>query len=181
MRRVIAVVSVCLFRRYVLGSGRPGEFGNVWAGGSVTEFTNTTTATFYLRAGGQLTLTPPSSGEGAPTSWVADPNAPIPTLGGNVLMIAPCGPQDQRLVEQQYAANMALFETGPLATPLLINGVITASLWIESSAVDTDVNVKVSVVNTFWCLAVPASEVARNCACLSRVVASYPAQNRTAH
>jgi hypothetical protein len=48
------------------------------------------------------------------TAWTSDPSAPIPTLGGNNLIVSPCGPQDQRPLESQFAASMALFRSAPL-------------------------------------------------------------------
>lgn len=74
---------------YILGSGAAGDIGNLWAGGTVATFTNTTTHRFYLHAGGALTPAPPTTAE-APTGWGADPDRAIPTVGGNVLTIAPC-------------------------------------------------------------------------------------------
>lgn len=130
---------------YVLGA--PGGLGNFWAGGGVAELTNTSDARLYLRGGGALSPTPPPAGEQpAASGWTADPAAPLPTVGGNVLTLPLCGPQDQRGVEANFSRGLALFETPPLASPLLAQGVLRAELWVASDAADTDVTVKVTDV-----------------------------------
>ena len=96
-----------------------------------------------------MTPEPPTTTEAA-SRWVADPSNPVPTLGGNVQNIAPCGPQDQRPLEASHAAGMALFTSPPVSDVggLLVHGMVVAHLWVTSpsNATDMDVAVKVSDV-----------------------------------
>jgi hypothetical protein len=128
---------------YVLGPGLPGSLGNLWASAPAWPATNATR--LFLRAGGELQLVPAPSQED-PSTWTHDPASPIPTFGGNNLIISPCGPQDQSTVEADFASSMTTFATAPLEATLVINGMITAELWVTSSALDMDVNVKLSDV-----------------------------------
>jgi putative CocE/NonD family hydrolase len=64
-----------------------------------------------------------------------DPLDPVPTVGGNTLA-AGAGPRDQRPVEAR--ADVLCF-TGPvLADPLEVTGHVSLTLFVASSAVDTD-------------------------------------------
>jgi putative CocE/NonD family hydrolase len=64
-----------------------------------------------------------------------DPLDPVPTVGGNTLA-ADAGPRDQRPVEAR--ADVLCF-TGPvLADPLEVTGHVSLTLFVASSAVDTD-------------------------------------------
>ena len=116
--------------------------GNIWAGGTELDFTPSLLTVLFLRGDGSLTLEHPGASERVST-WIADPVNPIPTLGGNVQNIRPCGPQDQTPVERDFAASIVLFQTEVLPTTLLVHGLVAASLFIASDAPDTDVNVKV--------------------------------------
>ncbi len=100
---------------------------------------NSTYAPLYLGSAGQLQEAPPQP---SLVQWLADPADPIPTLGGNVLMLPECGPQDQRPVQAPHAAHMASFSTAPLASPLIIHGEVLADVVLSSTAPDTDVMVK---------------------------------------
>ena len=131
---------------YVMGSGVPGDGGNVWAGGSFAQFTATTNTSWFLAAGGQLVPQAAPAGSSGATTWLADPAQPVPTLGGNVLTLPQCGPHDQRPVETNHSVSMALFDSAPLLQPLHVHGRVSAQLWVSSSAVDTDVMVKITDV-----------------------------------
>jgi hypothetical protein len=127
----------------VLGPGTASSLGNFWA--SASSWPATTTTPLFLAHGGALSLTAPA-GAAPATPWTADPSRPIATLGGNNLVVSPCGPQDQRPVEAAFADSMALFSSTPFASTSIINGLITAQLWVTSSAVDTDVTAKLTDV-----------------------------------
>jgi len=127
---------------YILGPGTPGGAGNIWASAPAWPATNATR--LYMHADASLQLLPPASA--GSLAWTSDPEAPIPTLGGNNLILAPCGPQDQRPLEAQFASSMLLFRSEPLQDLVIVNGLIQAELWVSSTAADVDVAVKVNDV-----------------------------------
>ena len=130
---------------YVLGPGIPGSVGNMWA--AAPSWPATTSTPLFLLHGGLLSLSPPPSGAPPPaTPWTSDPAHPIPTLGGNNLIVSPCGPQDQRPLEAAFAGAMALFTSAAFTNAAVINGAIKVQLWVTSSAVDTDITAKLSDV-----------------------------------
>lgn len=126
---------------YILGPGTAGSQGNIWASAPAWPATNATR--LFMHADASLQPLPPAQ-DGGFAGWTSDPSAPIPTLGGNNLLIAPCGPQDQRPLELQFADSMALFRSAPLPELLVVNGLIYAELWVSSTAADIDVTVKVT-------------------------------------
>jgi predicted acyl esterase len=130
---------------YALGSGVAGEAGNLWLAASFSQFVNTTETRWYLRSGGALDPSPPMSTEEA-SGWVSEPAQPVPTLGGAVLTLPQCGPHDQRPLESKHADSMVVFDSAPLTSALYAHGKLSASVWVQSSAVDTDVTVKVTDV-----------------------------------
>ncbi|GAA2026612.1 CocE/NonD family hydrolase [Agromyces tropicus] len=72
-----------------------------------------------------------------------DPADPVPTLGGR--LIAPAslnavGPVDQRAVEER--ADVLCYSTEVLDEPVEVTGFVSASLFVSSTAVDTDVTAK---------------------------------------
>lgn len=128
---------------YVLGPGTASSLGNFWA--SASSWPATTATPLFLVHGGALSLAAPA-GAAPATTWTADPAHPVATLGGNNLLVSPCGPQDQRPVEAAYVDSMALFTSAPFTSTAIINGLITAQLWVTSTAVDTDVTAKLTDV-----------------------------------
>jgi len=100
-----------------------------------------------LRAGGgsnpasltrrRLDLTVP--GAESPDHFVYDPNDPVPTCGGNTLII-PMGVQDQRQVETRQ--DVLVYTSAPVPTPLEVTGPIVVQLFAASSATDTDFTAK---------------------------------------
>ncbi len=91
----------------------------------------------YLREGGKLSLTLPT--ESAKASYVYDPKDPVPTLGGNNLMMD-AGPMDQRPVSSRK--DVLKFETEPLKEAVEIAGPVRAELFVSTDADDTDFIVK---------------------------------------
>jgi putative CocE/NonD family hydrolase len=89
-----------------------------------------------------------------PAVYVHDPDNPVPSVGGNTLFSlaakqlgeepdwddfnAQAGSQDQRAIEPRSLS----FTTEPLAGDLEVTGPIEAKLYVSSSAVDTDVVVR---------------------------------------
>ena len=94
-----------------------------------------------LRGDGSLSTVSPKS-EPA-DSYVYNPALPAPTVGGPLCCDADHmepGPRDQRSVENRD--DVLVFSTGPLPRDLEVTGPVTADLFIESSAVDTDFTAK---------------------------------------
>jgi putative CocE/NonD family hydrolase len=90
-----------------------------------------------------------------PAAYIHDPDDPVPSVGGNTLYSlavkelgeepswddfnAQAGSRDQRAIEPRCLT----FTTEPLATDLEVTGPIEATLYVSSSAVDTDLVVRV--------------------------------------
>jgi len=108
---------------------------------------------FHLHADGGLSTETPPPGE---RSWRHDPADPVPTIGGAIASGAPvmaAGGYDQREAPGLFGAKVVgralsdrddvlTFQTAPLAVAVEVTGPITARLWVSSSALDTDVTVK---------------------------------------
>ena len=74
-----------------------------------------------------------------PAEYTFDPANPCPTLGGNNLTIAR-GPRNQNPIESR--PDVVLFTTEPLAEPLEVTGRVTAKVFVASSAVDSDLSIR---------------------------------------
>ncbi len=90
---------------------------------------------------GRLITSPPT---GAPSdTYPYDPMNPVPSLGGGVCCNAGAslgGSFDQREIEAR--ADVLVYTSEPLETPLQITGYIRATLYVSSDAKDTDFTVK---------------------------------------
>jgi uncharacterized protein len=90
-------------------------------------------------AGGDGVLSPQAPGDEPPDRFAYDPDDPVPTRGGNTLILA-MGVQDQRPVE---ARNDVLVYTSAVVTePLEVTGPVVVTLHATSSAPDTDFTAK---------------------------------------
>ncbi|HUT37094.1 MAG TPA: CocE/NonD family hydrolase [Planctomycetota bacterium] len=87
----------------------------------------------YL-AKGKLAPEPPKQDE-APSAFTYDPAKPVPTLGGNNLII-PKGMKDHR--KNAERPDVRQFLTEPLDRDLAVVGTMRAHLFVSSSAPDTD-------------------------------------------
>lgn len=88
---------------------------------------------------GMLMTEPPTTDEA--DSFVYDPRRPVPSIGGAQMKIgAYDGPLDQRPVQDR--ADVLCFTGEPLIGPLEVTGPIQATLYVSSTAVDTDVTAK---------------------------------------
>jgi uncharacterized protein len=97
---------------------------------------------YYLQAGGKLSTAKPAADAGssqAADTFVYDPQKPVPTVGGNNLMM-PLGPMDQREVSGR--GDVLKYETEPLAEAVEIVGPVVAELAVSTDAEDTDFMVK---------------------------------------
>lgn len=140
------------------GSGRRTpegrlDHGGQWRRQSQWPATGTTTVDYVLQADGGLA--PEPAAESA-LSWTHDPANPVPTTGGAVASLAPlveAGGYDQVETEDLFAAtqpgrpfsardDVLVFQTEPLAEAIEVTGPITARLSVSSSALDTDVMIK---------------------------------------
>ena len=134
-------------RIFVMGTGderkdRNGhkDHGGYWRDEREWPLARTRYTSLYFVEGGKLTSAPPSAGEGA-TTFVFDPNDPVPTIGGNTsseagLMLR--GAWDQKGGEHVWnwpepiplsARNdVVVFQTEPLAEDVEVTGEIVVRL-----------------------------------------------------
>jgi putative CocE/NonD family hydrolase len=101
---------------------------------------------YYLRsrgrantANGDGALDPRSPGDESPDHFVYDPDDPVPTRGGNTLILA-MGVQDQRPVEVRD--DVLVFTSAAVPDALEVTGPVTVTLYAASSAPDTDFTAK---------------------------------------
>ena len=86
---------------------------------------------------GTLSTTPPMDEQ--VDQFIYDPNTPVPTLGGNTLII-PYGVMDHRTLEERE--DILVYSTPPLDKTIEITGPITVTLFAASTAKDTDFTAK---------------------------------------
>ena len=115
---------------------------NVWRDEQEWPLARTRYTPYYLHSQGQANtlsgdgrLEPVLPGEEPPDHFTYDPNDPVPTCGGNTLII-PMGVQDQRQVETRQ--DVLVYSTDPLTAPLEVTGPVVVTLFAASSAPDTD-------------------------------------------
>ncbi len=101
---------------------------------------------YYLHSAGAAnglegdgTLTPETPAVEPADHFVYDPNDPVPTLGGNTLII-PLGTFNHRELETR--ADVLVYSTEVLREDLEVTGPILVTLWAASSAHDTDFTAK---------------------------------------
>jgi hypothetical protein len=90
-------------------------------------------------ASGDGVLNPQVPGEQAADHFVYDPDAPVPTRGGNTLILA-MGVQDQGAVETRQ--DVLVYTSAVMAEPLEVTGPLVVTLYAASSAPDTDFTAK---------------------------------------
>lgn len=136
------VVDEPAVRYYLMGDTFDDEApGNEWRTSNVWPPKANVTP-FYLDADGKLSKQAPQTGDDAPQAFdtfVYDPRNPVPSLGGNNLMMDR-GPMDQREVSGRD--DVLVFETEPLAEAVEIVGPVIAELAVSTDAADTDFTVK---------------------------------------
>jgi predicted acyl esterase len=129
-------------RYYLMGDTfDPDSPGNEWRTSDVWPPKANTTS-YYLQAGRKLLASAPTGNPDSADSrdtFVYDPRNPVPTVGGNNLML-PLGPMDQREVSGR--SDVLKYESEPLRQPIEIIGPVTAELAVSSDAEDTDFMVK---------------------------------------
>lgn len=149
--------------RYFLMGGGSGDVdgagrvrhGGRWRTAATWPPETTGRRTFHLHPHGGLAE--PAPPPGCSISWDHDPADPVPTIGGQVTSGEPvmsAGAFDQtpgprtftlRPTTLPLAArpDVLVFQTDPLEAPLMVAGPVVARLTISSTAVDTDLTVKV--------------------------------------
>lgn len=126
---------------YVMGDcDAPDAPGNFWRSADTWPPPAKPTP-FYLHADQSLRADPPHGGD--KLTYRYDPENPVPTRGGQNLLIAK-GPMDQRPVESR--PDVLLFTSEPLTEPQEVTGRIVAHLFVSSDCPDTDFTVKLSDV-----------------------------------
>jgi len=108
---------------------------NIWRGEHEWPLARTRWTDFFLRDGGGLSQARPSASE-KPDRFRYDPDAPVPTWGGSYQMKDFGGPKDRRDIAARD--DVLVFTSAPLEQDLEATGPVTATIWAESAAVDTD-------------------------------------------
>ena len=110
---------------------------------------------FYLLPGGRLSTGTPTEEHGVST-YLFDPNHPVPTVGGNIssgLPIMGAGGFDQRESTEFYGSeppylplasrgDVLVFQTEHLGADVEVTGPLSVKLWVSSTAKDTDFTAK---------------------------------------
>ncbi|MBS0207864.1 MAG: CocE/NonD family hydrolase [Planctomycetes bacterium] len=123
---------------YVMGDVRnPDAPGNEWRYADDWPVASQATP-FYFRKGGSLT-TDKSSDADDSLAYRFEPDNPCPTLGGCNLTIQR-GPRLQNPIEQR--TDVLTFTTNPLTYPMEVTGRVRSKVFISSSAVDTDLSIR---------------------------------------
>lgn len=141
------------------GSGEKSELGRLqhgghWLSSDRWPMKNTEAKNWYLHRQGLLTQQAPVTDNHI--SYLADPSNPVPTIGGALTSGKPVfegGAYDQREDARFYGtkgnhlplaarSDVLVFETEPLAEDLVVSGKVSAKLFIESDAPDTDFTIK---------------------------------------
>ncbi len=119
---------------------------NVWREEQEWPLTRTQYTPWYFHSGGgantrggdgALSQEPPS--REPPDRFVYDPRDPVPTLGGNNLII-PNGVYDQTPAGER--GDVLCYTSVPLATGIEVTGPVSVTLWAATSGVDTDFTAK---------------------------------------
>lgn len=128
---------------YVMGDTlTPGAPGNEWrqAGDWPVPARETP---LYFTADGELRWEAPTAPPTAHRTLRFDPANPCPTIGGNNLTLAR-GPMNQQSIEAR--PDVLGFTSAPLRQPVEVTGRVRATVYVASSAVDTDVSVRLGDV-----------------------------------
>jgi putative CocE/NonD family hydrolase len=126
-------------RYYVMGAcGEPNAPGHVWRTAREFPPTDAKPTPMYFGSGGKLTTDAPTAADAAST-YDSDPNRPNKVSGDSYP-----GAKDQRPYEQH--GDVLTFTTDPLEKPVEWTGLVTAKLWVSSTAKDTDFIVRVTDV-----------------------------------
>ncbi|HEV7340513.1 MAG TPA: CocE/NonD family hydrolase [Sphingopyxis sp.] len=137
-----------------LSSGRL-DHGGQWRSAANWPLPAMRMTPFHLHADGSLGETPPSKPDAR--EFVHDPHRPVPTIGGAIASGAPvmeAGGFDQREGPDFFGSSVAgraladrsdvlTFETPILRADVELTGQAIADLFVSSTAIDTDVTIKI--------------------------------------
>ncbi|MBI4339428.1 MAG: CocE/NonD family hydrolase [Chloroflexi bacterium] len=141
------------------GDGRRNSRGRMNHGGGWRQerewpLARTRFTSYYLHASGLLSPETPSGGDPS-TTFLFDPNNPVPTLGGGLSggLIVQAGAFHQQERSDFYGCkppylplasrpDVLAFQTPELEADVEVTGPVTVTLWISSSALDTDFTAK---------------------------------------
>jgi uncharacterized protein len=117
-------------RVFVMGENR-------WRGYAEWPVPGSREEEWYLRSGGWLRREAGGAGD-EPARYAYDPDDPVPTVGGSILMadIHRPGPRDQREIEGR--PDVLLYTSPTLESPYTVLGPVYVTLFAASSAPDTD-------------------------------------------
>lgn len=115
---------------------------NVWREEDEWPLSNTDYRPYYLHADGTLSAEAPA-GNGE-RRYEYDPADPVPTLGGNIMEPTLRGPYDQAPLDDR--TDVLRYVSEPFDEPTEITGPISAEIFAETSAKDTDFMAKLIVV-----------------------------------
>jgi len=128
---------------YVMGdTNDPDAPGNEWRFADDWPIPNQPTA-FYFHADGSLSTEKPGKDEHPCIEYTFDPADPCPTRGGCNLCIK-AGPKRQNDVEGRE--DVLTFTTEPLPEPIEVTGHPEIRIFLSSSAVDTDLSIRLTDV-----------------------------------
>lgn len=116
---------------------------NVWREEDEWPLASTEYTSYYLHDDLSLSPDMPSSGDGR-LRYTYDPADPVPTLGGNIMEPTLRGPYGQAPLDDRQ--DVLRFVTEPVTAAMEITGPISAEIYAESSATDTDFMAKLIVV-----------------------------------
>jgi putative CocE/NonD family hydrolase len=123
---------------------------NAWREEQEWPLARTQYTAYYLHSRGSANslrgdgvLSPEKPAQEPADTYVYDPRDPVPTRGGNTLVI-PMGVYDQRPVEERR--DVLCYTTAPLTHALEVTGPISVKLYAASSAPDTDFTAKLVAV-----------------------------------
>jgi putative CocE/NonD family hydrolase len=128
---------------YVMGPNELFARGNHWT--TLDSFPSYVPTPYYMAVDRSLSTVMPPIGS-LTVGYIYDPQNPVPTVGGNNLDL-PCGPLDQRAVEEGNRTDVLTFTTAILTTDVWVTGPLEAVVYISSSAVDTDFTMKLTDVS----------------------------------
>jgi putative CocE/NonD family hydrolase len=116
---------------------------NVWRDEYEWPLARTQYRKYYLQSNGRANslfgdgqLTPDRPVDGASDTFLYNPDDPVPTLGGQTLLVDDSGPKDRRPIERRD--DVLVYSTAPLAEDMEVTGHISLVLYATSSAPDTD-------------------------------------------
>jgi len=115
---------------------------NVWRDETEWPLANTEYRPYYLQPDHSLSTGKPKNG--GELEYTYDPQDPVPTLGGNIMEPTLRGPYDQSPLDDRD--DVLRFVTEPFSEPTEITGPISAKIYAQSSAPDTDFMAKLIVV-----------------------------------